>query len=81
MLFTGESDLFVNRVYSENELIFRGDYFVENGTIKLPEGVFTSEFIFTEITYESILSINQNGLYSVDYKKEYYIHKILYMKI
>ena len=69
MLFTGESDLFVNRVYSENELIFRGDYFVENGTIKLPEGVFTSEFIFTEITYESILSINQNGLYSVDYKK------------
>lgn len=69
ILFTGETDLFVNRVYSQDELLFRGDYYIYEGQIYLPQGIYTSEFILTEITYESILSISQNGLYSVDYKK------------
>ena len=69
ILLTGETDLFVNRVYSQDELLFRGDYYIYEGEIYLPQGIYTSEFISTEITYESILSISQNGLYSVDYKK------------
>ena len=68
IFFAGETDLFINRVFSEEELLFRGDYLVETDSIRLPAGIETSRFISTEIVYESRLSNNPNGLYSVDYE-------------
>lgn len=68
IFFSGETDLFINRVFSQEELLFRGDYLVENDSIRLPSGIETSRFISTEIVYESRLSNNPNGLYSIDYE-------------
>ena len=66
--FEGEVDLFVNRVFSESDLLYRGDYFIDGSTLRLPNGLATSNFIATDILYESQLTNNPNGLYSVDYK-------------
>lgn len=68
IFFAGETDLFINRVFSEEELLFRGDYLVEDNSIRLPSGIETSRFISTEIVYESRLTNNPNGLYSIDYE-------------
>lgn len=92
IVFSGEYDLFVNKVYSEEELIFRGDYLVDSNGIKLPPGIYTSLYIATEIIYEAKNINIASGLYSVDYingmiftqnkiyenVKVHYMHSTLY---
>lgn len=67
--FSGEKELFTNRVYDESELYFSGDYFVDNVSkkIKLPAGIYTTSYIKTEIAYEGRGETGMDRLYSVDY--------------
>lgn len=71
----GEAALFTNRVYSGEDLIYAGDYLVTNGSILLPTDVYTSQYIQTEIVFDSATNNSASGLYSVDYK-----NGILYSK-
>lgn len=66
--------LFTNRVYSMNELIYQGEYFIDDSVtpnvIHLPEGVYTSAANDTELRY-NIEPTRQSisGLYSIDYSR------------
>ncbi len=66
----GETDLFVNRVYQYDDLNFSGDYFIDNNTkeIKLPDGIFTTDYLRTEITFEGVGETGIDRLFSVDYE-------------
>jgi hypothetical protein len=70
----GCSEYFKSRVYSEDELIAKGDWLIsyENTVpeIILPEGVFTSDIVDTELVYNiQGAKVSISGLYSVDYIK------------
>ncbi len=69
ILFDGENDLFVNRVFSSEELISRGDWYFNRTDLKieLPDGVSTSDTFDTAIIYNIRGRLNSYGLYSVDY--------------
>lgn len=70
---TGNS-LFVNRVYSTSELIYKGEFFIDDSAVPnviyLPEGIYTSAANDTEIRY-NIEPTRQSisGLYSIDYTR------------
>lgn len=73
--FSGpSSDLFINRVYSEEELIDLGDWMIRYSDghidIVLPDGVMTSDVVDTEIIYNvNSDKTTSSGLYSVDYSR------------
>ena len=75
IIITGEADLFINRVFSEEDLVYRGDYLIVEDGILLPLEITTSKYIQTEITFDSVANNSSSGLYSVDYK-----NGILYSK-
>ena len=68
---TGGVEQLSSKVFSRDELIYRGDYMLEdvgNETfVQLPEGVFTDDIIDTFISVETADSNNSSGLYSIDY--------------
>ena len=68
IVFNDAEDLFINRVYSEDELLFKGDYLISGHTVSLPNDVLTSDVLDLIIDYD-IENKNKtiSGLYSVDY--------------
>lgn len=69
ILFDGEDDLFRNRVYSEEELIARGDWLLtDDFKIKLPEDISLSSIVKTTVFYPKAPSSDVYGLYSIDYR-------------
>ena len=68
---TGGVEQLSSKVFSKDELIYRGDYMLEdvgNETfIQLPEGVKTDDIIDTFITVSVADSNSSSGLYSIDY--------------
>lgn len=68
---TGATDQLSSKVFSMNELIYRGDYLLEdvgNETfVQLPEDVKTDDIIDTFISVLIADSNNSSGLYSIDY--------------
>lgn len=68
------NSLFTTRVYSTNELIYQGEYFIDDSVvpnvIHLPEGVYTGAANDTELRY-NIEPTRQSisGLYSIDYTR------------
>lgn len=65
--FYGQVELFINRVYSSDELIEEGDYMIDGNKIKLPIDIFPSQFVETEIRFDSISAYHASGLFSIDY--------------
>lgn len=67
----GYTEVFKSKVFSRDELIFAGDYMMEdigNETfIQLPDGVFTHDLIETSIIINTDTSSAANGYYSIDY--------------
>lgn len=68
---TGGVEQLSSKVFSRDELIYRGDYMLEdvgNETfIQLPEGVKTDDIIDTFISVSVADSNSSSGLYSIDY--------------
>ena len=67
----GYTEVFKSKVFSRDELIFAGDYMMEdvgNETfIQLPDGVFTHDLIETSVIINIDTSSAANGYYSIDY--------------
>lgn len=67
----GYSDVFKSKVFTLDELVFEGDYLLEdrgNETfIILPENIKTHDIIDTHIVFDSSMSNAGNGYYSIDY--------------
>lgn len=70
--FIGFTDVFRSKVFTSDELLFAGDYMLEdigNETfIVLPDGIKTHDLIDTRIIFDSNISNAANGYYSIDYE-------------
>lgn len=70
--FTGYTALFVNKVFSKNELLNAGDYMLEDRDNKtfiiLPEGIKTHDIIKTSVTIDTPISSAGSGYFSIDYE-------------
>jgi hypothetical protein len=68
---TGGVEQLSSKVFSKDELVYRGDYMLEDAGnetfIQLPEGVKTDDIIDTFITVSVADSNSSSGLYSIDY--------------
>jgi hypothetical protein len=73
IVFSGSTSTFTNRVYSEDELIDEGDWMIVYDSVPkilLPEGIYTSDIIDVEVTYNiEANTISTGGLYSIDYRR------------
>ena len=70
--FVGFTDVFKSKVFTSDELLFSGDYMLEdigNETfVVLPNGIKTHDLIDTRIIFDSNISNAANGYYSIDYE-------------
>ena len=74
MVFRDCDDIFVSSVFSENELVYAGDYYIYQDQtdfywyVKLPDGITTSETSDSVLIYYITPSNRSSaGLYSIDY--------------
>lgn len=66
--FSGNIEYVNNRVYSEEELVYKGDYLITTNGIMIPDGI-NASLDHTFMRYSSDNTVEARGLYSVDYKK------------
>lgn len=75
MVFYGDSSIFRSRVYTEEDLVEKGDWMIlfdeiNPPQIVLPEGVTTPTYADIVIEYDiDNQSISKDGIYSVDYNR------------
>lgn len=69
--FSGDTTLFIKRVYLEKDLDQSGVWLLEDKTLKIPANFLTSSFTYTYITYKRKSPNKKEGLFSVDYEKGY----------